>query len=346
MMSKKAGLIVSLVATICLVLLFSITALIPKDDIYPSNEITTESTTIDEESVSVVAKNDEESTQEITTEKVPIRETTTKPKENKNEQKASEKVVNNKPTTTNKPIDRVFKVRGITIDATGSSAFDETILYVKDIVKNLPSIMLRNRLEIIYLVDKVDVYGAGEDTVGIVYGKEMYIETKLQTKKDLKSTIYHELGHLVDDGIHLGTAYYSLNTEWKELITEEGYAICKHYGHDILDSEYHSAREGFAMAIEAYFLKSINGQPFNLKGECPKIYNQIHKMIASKYVVMMWDNCEYFYFNSFDEVIDWAREKYDTSGANVSKVLSDWNKIAAVGNVLNCDYGFNIEKRN
>lgn len=346
MMSKKAGLIVSLVATICLVLLFSITALVPKDDVYPSNETTTESTTVEKESIDVVVKNAEELTQETTTEKALIQETTTKPKENKYEQKASEKVVNSKPTTTNKPIDRVFKVRGITIDATDSSAFNETILYVKDIIKNLPPILLRNRLEIIYLVDKIDVYGASENTVGIIYGREMYIETKLQTKKDLKSTIYHELGHFADSGLHLGTADYSLDAGWKKLIAEEGYAICKHYGNDIMDSEYHSAREGFAMAIEAYFLKSINGQPFNLKNECPKIYNQIHKMISSKYVVMMWSGEEYFYFNSFDEVIKWANQRYDTSGPAVANILSEWNNISAVGEVLNCDYGFNIEKRN
>lgn len=343
---EKIGLFVIVISSICFALLFCAAHFL--DNNYPIDK--------DIEDTSKIINNNEIIYDTEDKDKELMEETTINQiSDNSNNRQTINKNsnhINNIETSSsvdvanNNSVERIFVLHNITIDATQCSAFDDIILYVKDIIKELPHTLLFSRLETIYLVDNIDVYGAGESAVGLVYGKEMYIETKLQTKQDLKSTIYHELGHFADDSLHLGTAYYSLSTEWKNLIAEEGHALCKQYGRDILDSEYHSAREGFAMAIEAYFLKSINGQSFNLKNECPKIYTQIHKMISSKYVVMMWNDCEYFYFNNYNELVNWVNKKYEDSASSVINNLNDWLKYANVGDVLNCQYGFNIQKRN
>lgn len=250
-------------------------------------------------------------------------------------------------TTTNSTIERKFTIKGITVDTTGSSMSDSLVLYVKDVVENLPSIAFRmgDLLDKISFYDSLEVKGLDDYTVGYSIGSEIWGKTTHQTKADIISTIYHELGHKVD--LKLDTAGISRNREWKDIaFTNEGAALCAFYGSDILNDEYHRPKECFAMAYEAYILGSVNGQVFNLKTLCPKMYSFLETVLNAKYVKYEHNgNSDFIYFDDYDSTYEYFVERVNGNQTEIDK-FTEWSKTATVGSVYHSGYGFAISMRN
>ncbi len=257
--------------------------------------------------------------------------------------KKSEKITSIKKET----VERVFTVNGITVDCTGSSMSDSLVLYVKDIVENLPSIAFRmgDLLDKISFYDNLEVKGLDEYTAGYSIGSEIWVKTDYQTEIDIISTIYHELGHKVD--LKLDFVGISKNKEWKDIaFTNEGAALCAFYGSDILNDEYHRPKECFAMAYEAYMLGSVNGKVFNLKTLCPKMYSFLETVLNAKYVKYEHNgNADFIYFDDYESTYDYFVERVNGNQTEIDKFI-DWSKTATVGSVYHSGYGFAISMRN
>lgn len=311
-------------------------------------------TDMDSETLSVIydaitSESDEEFTTIISAE--PLPEPQTEPVTTETVIKTPDKngKVTEEPSTETRtePVERIFTVNGITVDCSGSSMFDDMVLYIKDVIENLPPIAFRlgDYFDSISFYDDLTAdKGLDSDVIGYSIGSEIWVETYLQTKTDIVSTIYHEVGHKVDRV--LARLRFSALAEWEEVaFSDEGATLCDLYGGDIRNDEYRRPLETFAIAYEAYMLGSIDGNSFNLKKKCPNIYALLNEALTSKYVTSEQFNDKILYFNNFDDVNEWFVERVKGNQTEIDK-FTEWSKTATVGDKYNCNYGFYVEWRN
>lgn len=241
-------------------------------------------------------------------------------------------------------IDRVFTVNYIKVDATGSSMSNEDLLYMKDVIKSLPKLF--SGCKTIYFVDRITVSGAVEDATGLTDYQNIWIETESQSRIDMKSTLYHEVGHFVDDRIDTRYGLFSDSDVWKKAIAKEGSKICSFYADGRLlneKSDNNRRLEGFAEAYEAFYLGAINGKAFNLQKECPEIYKILKERLTSSYVVTIQGVKEELFFKDIDSLKEWLQSNI-SSEEKVQEIADKCTK-ASVGSYFSIGYGFSVDKR-
>ncbi len=243
-------------------------------------------------------------------------------------------------------IDRVFTVNSIKVDATGSSMSNEDLLYMKEVIKSLPKLFVSTDCKAIYFVDRITVNGAVEDATGLTDYQNIWIETESQSRIDMKSTLYHEVGHFIDDRIDTRYGLFSDSDVWKKAIAKEGSKICAFYADGRLlkeKSDNNRRLEGFAEAYEAFYLGAINGKPFNLQKECPEIYKILKERLTTSYVVTIQGVREELFFKDIDSLKEWLQS--NISSEEKVQEIADKCAKASVGSYFAIGYGFSVDKR-